>query len=267
MPTIEVTPAPAAAIKIASGVTVVGVPLYAPDGTHLAFSAMPLNGSAGPDVYVWAAGDKTAQAITSDHGSWLASWTGAGILVSRVNAGNPSTYLLDPATGHATAVGAPGTWLPSVSPNGATAAWWSGTVKLAADGVTWVPGDGKLVLGDWPDTASGPAPQVLAKGQLDAWQARWADDGSAIAVWVDPQGNGHSGKLSLYRVDGSGNADLSDPMLDAVAANPDFSLRTGRLAWTAPSQDAAQMVDVLAWAGKNIGRLQVPADGSGTVVP
>jgi len=266
LPSVEVTPAPDAAIKIASGVTVVGTPMYAPDGVHLAFAAMPSNGSAGPDIYVWTTGDKTAQAITSDHTTWLAAWTPDGILVSRVASGTPATFLLDRASGHATPVGDPGIWLPSLSPDGSSAAWWDGTVKLAADGVTWVPDAGKLVAGSWPVANSGGTPQVLAKGPLAAWQVRWSADGTAVAVWtvVDRA----SGKLSLYRVDPATNAaDLADPMLDAAPANPDFSLRTGRLAWTTPTQGVPQVVEVLAWSGKTIGHIEVPADGSGTVVP
>jgi hypothetical protein len=264
LPSVEVTPGPDAAIKIASGVTVVGVPVYAPDGVHLAFAAMPSDGSTGPDIYVWAAGDKKAQAITSDHGSWLAGWTEDGILASRVTNGQPATFVLDPVSGHATAIGDTGTWLPAVSPDGKTAAWWDGTLKLAADGVTWVPDDGRVVIGAWPN-AQGSTGQTLAKGQIADWQARWSDDGSAVAVWVDAQGKG-SGKLSLYRVEG-GAPDLANPMLNGEPATAGFSLRTGRLAWTTPSQTPAQMVEVLAWSGKTTVRLEVPADGSGTVLP
>ncbi|HEY5628473.1 MAG TPA: hypothetical protein VIR16_03095, partial [Candidatus Limnocylindrales bacterium] len=63
-------------------------------------------------------------------------------------------------------------------------------------------------------------------------------------------------------------ADLANPMLDATPANPDFSLRAGRLAWTVPAQGAPQAVDVLAWSGKTVyPRMELPAEGSGTVVP
>jgi hypothetical protein len=262
-PSIEVTPAPEAAVKIASGVRVVGAPAYSPDGDRLAFSAMPSDGSTGPDVYVWAVGDKFAQAITSDHGSWLAAWTGDGIIASRVADGMPSTVELDPVTGHAVPIGPSNAWLPAVSADGSTAAWWAGTVKLGADG-TWAPDSGKLVLGGWPDASGGGGPQVIAKGPIDAWQVRWDEKGTAVAMWVGSPG--HDGKLSLYRVDGAtGVPDLANPMLDATAATADFSLRSGRLVWTDPS--TPDVLQVLAWSGKTTGRLQVPADGSGTVVP
>ena len=315
VPSPQVTPEPDAAIQIASGVTVLGTPIYAPDGLHLAFTAMPSDGSAGPDIYVWTAGDTEARAITFDHGTWLAGWTANGILASRVANGIPSTYLLDPVLGYATAVGAPGTWLPAVSPDGTMAAWWSGSMKLAADGLTWVPDTGNLVLGSWPNAADA-TPQILATGPLVNWQVRWADDEGSLAVWTDPLGNGQGGWLSLYRVMAFTHyVDLANPMLNAEPANPDFSLRTGRLAWTTPvpgepqasqppeasqvvqspgavastaspvvppppvssaspvaPQSSAvpqlpQVVQVLAWSGDAIGRLEVRADASGTVVP
>ena len=268
-PSVEASPAPDTAIKIASGVTVVGAPVYSPGGSRLAFAAMPADGSSGPDIYLWATGDAAAQVITSDHGSWLAGWTDQGILVSRVDDGVPTTYRVDPTTGVATAIGTPGTWLPSVSPTGTAAAWWSGTVRLAADGVTWVPDRGQLVLGAWPSTDAAPAAShVLARGPLGAWQVRWDNTGTVVAVW-EGQGNGQSGRLTLYGVDATtGAPDLANPMLDATAATPDFSLRAGRLAWTTPDQSGPQTVEVLAWSGKTVyPTMELPAEGSGPVVP
>lgn len=269
VPSVEASPVPDTAIKIASGVTVVGAPVYSPGGSRLAFAAMPSDGSSGPDIYLWAVGDAAAQMITSDHGSWLAGWTDQGILVSRVDDGVPTTYSVDPATGLATAIGAAGTWLPAVSPTGTTAAWWSGTVKLAADGVTWVPDRGQLVLGAWPSTDGVPAEShILARGPLGDWQVRWDNTGTVVAVW-EQLGNGQSGRLTLYGVDAtSGVPDLANPMLDSTAANPDFSLRAGRLAWTTPDQTGPQTVEVLAWSGTTVyPAMQLPADGSGPVVP
>jgi hypothetical protein len=122
------------------------------------------------------------------------------------------------------------------------------------------------VVGSWPGTTGAGAPQVIAKSPIDAWQARWDNKGTAVAVWVGPQGKGRDGALSLYRVDdATGVPDIANPVLDATAATPEFSLRSGRIVWTDPS--TPQVLQVLAWSGKTIGRLQVPADGSGTVVP
>lgn len=261
------------AIQIASGVTVVGGPVYSPDGMRVAFSAMPSDRSAGPDVYVWAVGQTTAaRAVTSDHGSWISGWAADGILVSRVVGAMPATFLLDPATGDLAEAAVDGAWLPMLSADGTHAVWWAGTVRRTVDGVSWEPDTGALVMGPWA-TKNNTATQAIADAPLGAWQARWADDDSVLAVWAQAGGRpgaeeDGSGRLSLYRIDpGTLLADLADPMLAAAPANRDFSLRAGRLAWTAPSAAAPQVVEVLAWAGGEIGRLEIPADGRGTVLP
>ncbi len=346
-------PAPETATQIASGITVVGSPVYAPGGGSLAFAARPSDDATGPDIYVWSPGDVAARAVTSDHASWLAGWAASGILVSRVVGGVPSTYLLDLATGLSAEVGGPGTWLPAVSPDGTMAVWWSGTVRLAPDGLSWVPDLGQLVVGGWsgvptgpyepappasppaiapsagppasglpatpsptptptpspaptptpspaptptpsptptptPDPASltapfvgvgspvwaspsadaTPAPQPLVAAPPVGWQARWSDDGGALAIWTAAQDGSPDGQLSLYRLDPLTHMpDLGSPMLGATPASPDFSLRAGRLVWTSSADDAAGVVDVLAWSGAVYGRIAMPAMGVGTVLP
>ena len=74
---------PVAAVAIIRGVVVVGDAAYSPDGTWLAFSARPADGSAGPDIYVWRMGDPTARPLTSDHRSVFSAWIGDSILGSR----------------------------------------------------------------------------------------------------------------------------------------------------------------------------------------
>jgi hypothetical protein len=76
-----------------------------------------------------------------------------------------------------------------------------------------------------------------------------------------------AGRLSLYRVDvATGVADLAHPMLDAAPADGGFSLRTGRLAWT--SRATGELVlQVLAWSGATIGRLELPAATGAMIVP
>jgi hypothetical protein len=121
----------------------------------------------------------------------------------------------------------------------------------------------------WPSTGTAAtASQALAKDPLGAWQVRWDNTGAVVAVWVG-QGNGRNGRLSLYGVDGAtGSPDLASPMLDGTPANPDFSLRAGRLAWTAPTQGTPRTVEVLAWSGKTVyPRIELAADGGNTVVP
>ena len=66
----------------------------------LAFSAMPDDGSTGPDVYIWSPGDAKAQAITNDHESYFASWSGNRIVVSELATGaaRPHNFVIDPST-------------------------------------------------------------------------------------------------------------------------------------------------------------------------
>ena len=69
-----------------------------------------------------------------------------------------------------------------MAPDGKHAVWWDGSVRLAADGVTWVPGKGRLVIGSWPDGADDA--QVLERGTGTAWDVHWAPDGRVVAVWI-----------------------------------------------------------------------------------
>jgi hypothetical protein len=263
-PTIAVTPRPDGAIEIARDVTIVGNGAsYSPDGSRFAFSARPVDGTAGPDVYVYRSGDHKATAITSDHASLLAGWLGKKLLVSRVGEDGPRTYIVG-LDGSETAAHDGPMWLPTVSPDGETAVSWDGTVEAGADGRSWVPGTGALVLEAWPDGAD--EPQVLAGDGLTDWQVRWDDKGTVIAVWTSTAAPGKPGTLSLYSVDpATGLADLAAPKLDAVPAYDGFSLKTDHLTWTAPSDDGDTTVQVLAWSGDKVGRIQIVA-GDGTTV-
>jgi hypothetical protein len=85
-PTESASPGPGVgtAIAIITDVTIVGRGAgYSTDGAWFAFSARPANGSAGPDIYVWHAGDPLAVPLTSDHASVFASWVGNQLLGSR----------------------------------------------------------------------------------------------------------------------------------------------------------------------------------------
>jgi hypothetical protein len=88
-PTPDLSPAPspvipAGALEIASGVIVVDEAAYSPDGKWLAFSARPSDGSTGPDLYLWAVGDPTAIAVTTDHRTYFSTWLDGKVLASRV---------------------------------------------------------------------------------------------------------------------------------------------------------------------------------------
>ena len=218
-PTIAVSPTTGGAIEIARGVIVVGtVEAYAPDGSMFAFTARPSDGSSGPDVYVWTVGDAGARAVTTDHASMFSGWLGGRLLVSRVVDGQPVTVVIDPATQVETAVGGGPTWRPVVGPGRRTAVWWNGTVKLAHDGVTPVPGTGSLVLGAWPAGSGSGKPQVLQSGPLGDWDVHWDEGGTVVAVWTTSNEGDTAGSLSLFAIDpATGRADLDHPLLDAVA--------------------------------------------------
>jgi len=168
--------------QLLSGVIAAGAPAaWSPDGTILAFSARPADGSAGPDVYVWRVGAPAAKALTTDHRSYFASWDGQRIVVSRTPAtarpaksasshppsGHPSatrtpaqasaaaatpsivatTVLLDAATGAAQPVALEDAWLPAVDPTGHLVVYWTGT--LTAQGPTVSLTAGALFIADW----------------------------------------------------------------------------------------------------------------------
>jgi hypothetical protein len=79
-------PTPEGAHSIADGVVVVGETRYSDNGKWLAFSAAPLDGSTGPDLYVWNGVDASATRVTSDHATYFSSWLGDRILASRLTA-------------------------------------------------------------------------------------------------------------------------------------------------------------------------------------
>ncbi len=77
-------PTAAATLAIISDVIVMGeTAAYSPDGTMLAFSARPVDGSHGPDIYLWRVGDPEARPVTSDHASMFSGWWGTKLIGSR----------------------------------------------------------------------------------------------------------------------------------------------------------------------------------------
>jgi Putative zinc-finger/WD40-like Beta Propeller Repeat len=151
------TPVPGHTRAILSNVIAAGAPAaWSPDGKVLAFSAMPADGSQGPDIYTWRPGEPAARPLTRDHRSWFASWVGARILSSHTaravgKAGTPlpalETVLIDPTTHETRPVDLSGAWLPSVDPSGHYVIYFKGSLERAGAGLRAV--DGKLILADW----------------------------------------------------------------------------------------------------------------------
>jgi hypothetical protein len=169
-------PTQAGAHSIAEGVVVVGETRYSPDGRWLAFSAAPIDGRHGPDLYVWNGTDPSAVAVTSDHATYFSSWLGDRILASRIPAAagaplatkgpaasaaaspaagpiiveaHPVSFLFDPATGASTDLAMRDVWLPTVDSTGRFMTYWSGTVLTGPGDEGVRLGAGRLVLDGW----------------------------------------------------------------------------------------------------------------------
>jgi hypothetical protein len=117
----EPTPmTPDGSVEIASGVVVVGETAYSDDGTWLAFSARPSDGSTGPDLYLWKVGDPVAVPVTTDHQTYFSAWLDGRVLASRVEVATPiPTPSADPLASPTTDPGVPPARDPSEPPSGA----------------------------------------------------------------------------------------------------------------------------------------------------
>jgi hypothetical protein len=259
-------------LAIASGVTVVGdSAAFSADGQWFAFTARPADGSAGPDIYVWHVGTPTSVPLTSDGASVFASWDGERVIGSRPAdplADGESASLsgrIDPATAAQDAATFD-VWRPVVSPTGAYAVAWDGTVVV--DDATHVPqpATGSLILTSWSEDGPGSdrAQIDLGDASLANVDVRWDETGSWLAIWTGEAGDDTIGRLSLYRLDPeTGTLDQPDGAPADVAALPGFSIGQGRLAWVTPAGQDAQgsRVQVVAWSGDDVGAVEsVPGE-------
>lgn len=284
-PSVEVTPGPGGAIEIAHDVILVGQSAaYSPAGDWFAFTARPVDGSAGPDIFVWRVGDKLASPVTTDHRSVFGSWSGETMVASTVaeitkgTAGaagfEPVSYLLDPSTNIRTDLPQTGqAWRPAVDPTGRLAVYWAGSVR-ATTTPGFAPGAGRLVLGDWGtgDSAPSGAPlptslksdqsaarheTTIAAGRLDDWDARWDGSGTHLAIWIADPLNPAVGSLSLYAVDSfDGKIDLKKPLLDKKSALAGYSIADGQLVWAEPDATGSttnSQIQLLAWTADGVG--------------
>ncbi len=192
-----------------------------------------------------------------------------------------SSFVLDPATGDKVSLPQTGsTWRPSVDPSGRRAVYWTGSVGRRDDVPVDVPGDGRLVIGDWAAdgaTPSGsPEATALAGNQADIrhettittgpiadWDARWDASGTKLAVWIADPKDPTVGALSLYDVDPfNGRVDLKKPLLDAQRATAGFSISDGKLVWAEPTTDGTGggRILVLAWTDQGAGTIETLPD-------
>jgi hypothetical protein len=172
-------PATAEAHPILSDMRGTGAPAaWSPEGTILALSAMPADGSAGSDVYTWRPGDEQAVPLTSDHHSTFASWAGDRIVVSRIAAADDAsadaaaltttTVVIDPTSGEERAVELADAWLPSVDPTRHWVVYWQGRLEAQEEAV--LPAGGRLFIAGW--------------SAIDPWAA----DDAAAAAAASPSG-------------------------------------------------------------------------------
>jgi hypothetical protein len=128
-------------------------PAWSSDGSVLAFSAMPADGSTGPDLYIWRPGDEAALKVTSDEATYFASWAGERIVASRVAPGEdaveplPSTVVIDLDTGEERPIDGVSVWLPQLNSGATHAVAWHGT--LGWRGSAAVADSGALYLLEW----------------------------------------------------------------------------------------------------------------------
>jgi hypothetical protein len=275
---------------IVDDVLVTGAPpAWSSDGEALAFSAMPVNGSRGADLYLWRVGDERATRLTSDHRTWFASWSGDRIVASRVSGRGGEvaarTIVIDPSTGRWREVALRDAWLPSVDPDGRYALSWRGELEGPARQPRTR--SGELFLVDWaavdpfqaqaprdPDGQSIPSAIQTREGQAktnasDAWlervepvrnttldplldwEVQWTSDGANFGYWVADVPASTWGELSVFQLDrNAGRIDRGSRILGPVLARRSFTLGHNRIAWVAPSEEEAPgELRVRTWGG------------------
>jgi hypothetical protein len=247
-------------------------PAWARNGEVLAFSAMPADGSHGPDVYVWRQGDDMAQPITDDHGSYFASWSGRQVVASRIVGGEVATVVIDPQTLEQREVDGPEMWLPAVDPQRSNAVVWSGDLDLSSGLPTTVAG--ALYLVDWSSldpfresggsgddvelTAIDPSRNTGAEPVID-WHARWSSDGLVLGVWQADSPRASWGDLLVQAFDrDSGRLQTEDPIVNNKLAKRGFSLGDDRVAWVGRTADGSDTeLRIRTWGDAGVGDLRI----------
>jgi hypothetical protein len=295
-----VTPSPdGGTVEIARDVVLVGQSAaYSRSGDWFAFTARPVDGSAGPDIYLWKVGAREASPVTADHRSVFGSWAedvlvGSTVVERTKGSGDSartdleaSSFALEPASQKITTLPQTGSaWRPAVDPTGRKAVYWSGTLKASAE-PGYVPDTGRLVLGDWGattrnaladarptalagDQSNARNETTIAAGRMGDWDARWDRSGTHLAVWIADAQNPGVGRLSLYAVDAfDGTLNLKKPLLDAKLARAGYSISEGTLVWAEPGpggSTADDKIQLLAWTDDGVGTVET-VDGSVMVI-
>ena len=284
--------------SVVSGLTVLSIlddvhsagapPAWSRDSEMLAFSAMPADGSQGPDVYVWQPGDTHARAITDDHASFFASWSGRRVVASRISDGAGSessalvTVVIDPDTLEERTADGPLMWLPVVDPQRTNAIAWSGRIDLS--GSLPQVSDGALYLVDWSamdpfraesDTASRAELVAIDLSRDPAsepvldWHVRWSGDGRVLGLWEADAPGASWGKLILVAFDPeSGSLTLDDPLIGPQLSKRGFTIGADRVAWIGPSNDGTEgELRIRTWGTDGVGDLRIQSLDVEELVP
>jgi hypothetical protein len=265
-------------------------PAWSRNGSVLAFSAMPADGSHGPDVYVWEPGDERARAITNDHTSFFASWSGGRrVVISRLGDSDgkeptvrTETVVADLETGEERLVNGPQMWLPSVDNQRNRAIVWRG--EITRNGLLPELRVGALYLADWSALDPFEATAVPGGGVADVmtalepdrdataqpvrdWHARWSSDGLVFGVWEADAPGSSWGGLTLSTIDSEGNL-AEEPLFDLNLAKRGFTLGSDRVAWIAPTDDEGEgELRIRTWGVDGEGGLRIGESIEGELVP
>lgn len=221
-------PTPTGQLEIATGVTIVGDVAYSQDGKWLAFSAEPIDGSTGPDLYLWSVGTPHAIAVTTDHRTYFATWHDNRVLASTVLVANEPAATGDPGASDAPASEAPGSEAPvSEAPpsNAPPAPIEARPASFLLDPATltrtdlsepdvWLPvvdGNGRFVT-YWSGTVRSVDGRAWELGSGRLLLDRWSTAVSAPAESADPAAT----------ADAAATADPAATLDPAAAAGPAF---------------------------------------------
>jgi len=291
-PPASVVPGGLTVLSILEDVYSAGAPpAWSRDGEVLAFSAMPADGSHGPDVYVWQPGDDQARPITSDHSSYFASWSGRRIVASRLNETTGKsdslsvlTVVLDPITLEERQVVGPLMWLPVVDPQRSHAVAWTGSLDLTGD----LPAvrDGGLHLIDWaaldPFASDDGEPTVppadvelapidptrdtVANPVLD-WEVRWSLDGRVLGIWEAGAPGVTLGTLALLEFDPETGLLSREPLMEEWSRRG-FTLGVDRVAWVGVANEGTEgELRIRTWGTDGVGDLRIESLNLEGLVP
>jgi hypothetical protein len=281
-------------------------PAWSRNGQMLAFSAMPIDGSHGPDVYVWSPDEARARPITNDHTSYFASWSGNRIVVSRLRvdedgAAVARNFVVDPETLEERRASGANLWLPAVNRQRTQAVAWRGEFGLK-DGHPELRA-GTLYLVDW--TMADPFRETEQEGQelpsgspaptpstddddlstatilpidperdphsapVSDWQAGWSPDGRVLGVWIADSPGSNWGQLTVFAIDpASGGIYGGEALLGPTLARRGFSLGSDRVAWVSSSEENADgELRIRAWTTDGVGNLRVVSGEQEEVLP